>query len=58
VKEGLVLFAINVSLGGAPEITRTPQPPEWMHAIQPGSPESLDQMVDRIWPTESSTTRN
>jgi hypothetical protein len=50
VKEGLVLFAINVSLWGAPQVTRLPQPPEWMQAIQPGNTESLDQMVDRIWP--------
>jgi hypothetical protein len=24
-----------------------------MHAIQPGDSESLEQMVDRIWPSES-----
>jgi hypothetical protein len=52
VKEGLVLFAINASVGGAPPVSRLPQPPEWLHAAQPGSPEPLDQMVDRIWPTE------
>jgi len=50
LKEGLVVFAINVSLWGAPQVTRLPQPPEWMQAIRPGNTESLDQMVDRIWP--------
>jgi len=50
VQEGLVLFAINASLWGAPQVTRLPQPPEWLRAMQPGSTESLEQMVDRIWP--------
>ena len=49
-RKGVVVFAINSSLWGAPAAQRPPAPAEWTKAMEGTSdPMEIGELVERIW---------
>ena len=50
-ENGVVVFALNSALWGAPPVSGFPNPPEWNAAME-GSTESMEigDLVDKVWP--------